>query len=341
MVMRYPPKSDVLSVEYAEDPFHVELRATPKKDFAVRKVTGTSLGALVGRSPWKTPFRAQCDLLGLCDEDLSREPAIIAGKVLEGVIFAACRDQGMIPAEELFAPREGDHDQWPSDFEDPDFAGHLDGVTADGQAVVEVKTTVRPEDWNGRIPEHYWLQASLYARCMGLDRIVFLVGMLTDEDRAHPASWNPEGNIYRFDVEVHPEIDALMDQARRVRQAVAQGAVLVTDDPRDRELAEYFQARQMGALDIADTAQELAIVDAQIDAVEDQNRDLYARQKMLRERLKTAMQASENNVVKANETTYKLTESERTSIDKGAMLLDGIDPDKYTVKTTVYTLKRS
>lgn len=83
----------------------------------------------MGLNPWITPFGAQCQMLGLNDRDLSQNRAVTTGVALEPRIIdylaAKHPDVGTIlPAESVFAPRKGDHEEWRSDWEDADFAGH-------------------------------------------------------------------------------------------------------------------------------------------------------------------------------------------------------------------------
>jgi hypothetical protein len=316
---------------------------TPPAERFVRKVSGTSLAEVVGLSPWATMFKGECKLLGLCDEDISTKPAVVAGKVLEDVIIEHCRHLGVVPASEVFEPRTGDHDEWPSDFDDPDFVGHLDGMTADGTKVVEVKTTGRPEDWAEGPPIHYWLQASLYAHFMGVEDIMFLVGVLTDEDRRNPLQWNPAGHVYKVEVKIHPQIEEYIKQARMIRSILTQNApiaIRASDDPRDKELMDYFQARQTTGPDLYDLASELATAENVIKAIEEEHKDLYERVKSLRESLKTAMTANNTENITTPAGGYKLVRSTRSSLSRSLMIEDGLDPDKYCTTTETYTLRR-
>lgn len=317
--------------------------ATPKESRFVRKVSGTSFAGIVGMSPWETPFRAQCKLLGLCDEDISGKPAVVAGKVLEEVIIEHCRHLGVVPASEVFEPRVGSHDEWSSDFDDPDFVGHLDGMMADGSAVVEVKTTGRPEDWAEGPPIHYWLQASLYAHFMGVEDIVFLVGVLTDEDRRNPMNWNPAGHVYRVNVKKHPDTENLIQYARSVHDYLVKSEmpfIVSTEDKKDQELIDYFLARLTEGPELFDAASELAEVENRIKTIEEENKELYDRAKALREIVKVAMQSSDREQITTATCTYKLLKTTRRTLDKALLIEDGLDPDRYSKTTESYTLRR-
>ena len=122
------------------------------------KITGTSISSVIGKNPWQTPFSSAVRMLRLFNEDISDKPSIHAGVVMEPKILDHF---GAVHGDEIFAVRSGDHETWASDFEDSIFGGHIDGLMPDG-AVVEVKTSSRPQDWDNAIPYHYHLQASLY-----------------------------------------------------------------------------------------------------------------------------------------------------------------------------------
>lgn len=316
---------------------------TPPSERFVRKVSGTSLAEVLGMSPWNTRFQGLCKLLGMCDEDISTKPAVVAGKVLEDVIIEHCRHLGVLPASEVFEPRVGDHDEWPSDFDDPDFVGHLDGMTADGRAVVEVKTTGRPEDWAEGPPIHYWLQASLYAYFMGVEDIMFLVGVLTDEDRKNPLEWNPEGHVYKIEVKRHPEIEDMIERARTTRRILVTAdnvAISASDAPKDRELMDYFQSRLATGPEMYDIAVELAESENKIKAIEEEYKELYEKVKTLRDNLKTAMASNYTDNITTPAGGYKLVKSTRNTLSRSLMIEDGLDPDRYCTTTETYTLRR-
>lgn len=329
--------------EYRILPEGISIITPPDKRF-VRKISGTSFAGIVGMSPWDTSFTAACKCFGMCDEDISGKPAVVAGKVLEEVIIEHCRHLGVVPASEVFEPRTGTHDEWPSDFDDPDFVGHLDGMMADGSAVVEVKTTGRPEDWSDGVPMHYWLQASLYAHFMGVDDIVFLVGILSDEDRRNPLNWDPAGHVYRVDVKKHPDTEKLIQQARSIHQAFLYSTEvpLMCDKnlASDRELMDYFRARLVAGGELFDMACELAEVENRIRDIEAEHKDLYDKAKTLRDSLKTAMASSERDQVTTQAGTYKLIKTTRRTLDKALLIEDGLDPDRYSKTTETFTLRR-
>ncbi|TQS78888.1 MAG: recombinase [Methanomethylophilus alvi] len=175
-----------------------------------KKISGTKLGPILGVSDLSTPFKVSLELAGIYPGD-PRNKYIDAGNALEPVIRDYVRKNaqsllpgilGIPPSEQLTVeepvPREKcgyDH------FHDSKvFGGLVDGYIGYGgrrQAVLEIKTSGNRPKWldsEGKvsvIPETYMLQAGLYAQLSGLDRIVFAVGFLEDQDYDRPGNWVP------------------------------------------------------------------------------------------------------------------------------------------------------
>jgi len=49
-------------------------------------------------------------------------------------------------------------------------------------AVIEIKTTKRVEDWQDGAPDHYALQAALYAYLLGVDNVIMVCAFLEEGD---------------------------------------------------------------------------------------------------------------------------------------------------------------
>lgn len=206
------------------------------------KVTGTSISAVIGKNPWQTPFSSAVRMMRLFNEDISDKPAIHAGVVIEPKILDHF---GAIHGDEIFAVRSGDHETWASDFDDPIFGGHIDGLMPDG-AIVEVKTSSRPQDWDGGVPYHYLLQASLYAHFLNTDRIVFLVGFTDRETLAYPESWVPtKDNCIRVDCGIADGFEDILGDARDFYESTVlkDTTPVPGDNPTDAMLVKYLDAQ--------------------------------------------------------------------------------------------------
>lgn len=318
----------------------------------VYHVTGTSIGALLGKSPWETPFTASAKMLGLWSEDLSNKPAVQTGKLLEerviDYVAAKHPDVGQfLTAGELFAPREGHHEDWESDFEDEDFHGHVDGIVSrDGQDyILEVKTVHRESlsSWVDGIPEHYLWQVYLYNHFITKqDRAYFAIGVVTSETYSNPYGWVPnKENCILIEVPIDMKMVAeTIEEVRRIRRSiVTERATLIADldDPRDRELMVHL----MDLSHVSDRLMEAAAiyedVMRRIDEAEAQLKPLRDEADTYKARIKDMMTAHSLNKC-AN-----LTLSSRTTevFDIAKARADGIDTKPYTTTKTIKTLMRS
>lgn len=300
------------------------------------KVSGTSLGAVAGMSPWDTPFTVACKLMGLFREDIGDKPAVRTGVVLESRILDFC---GAIPAEEIFVKREGDHDSWVSDFPDPDFAGHIDGMMPDGR-VAEVKTTNDLSQWQNGVPEHYWLQASLYSWFLA-DRtdISFLVGVVDSETYKDPYSWKAEGNVFRFDVPIHPKTGRIIEFARFWRHNLCESLTTPEPDLTDPRDARVFnELNNMTMTDdelrklLADIEKAQDELDAYDSAVADIRKELDEKKNTLKNQMVM------RNIKNLDTGTMKATVSEqkRDSFDLAKARADGLAgiDDYISIKTS-------
>lgn len=306
----------------------------------VGKLTGTQISAIVGRNPWQTPFSVATRLLRLYDEDIDDEPKIRAGKVLEPVVLNYCKTHGLPlkRADEIFPERTGSHEDWEQDFNDDVFGGHIDALAEDG-AIVECKTTSSPEVWmRGEIPEHYWLQASLYAKFFKTDKIHFTVGFLSPEDVANPYKFVPTAdNVKVYTVGLHPKIDEYMEQARQwYGDYILKNKTPVPDmkNPIDARIVQVLDVQIMNAVEIGKLMDEYESLLEKIDSLN----ELKKKADNIKDGLMVYMKTHNLNLRTAT-ATYKYVETSRTVADTDSMKKDGIY-DKYTKESVSKSIKR-
>lgn len=207
------------------------------------KVTGTYISGILNQNPWQTPFSVAARMLRLFNEDISDKPSVHAGIVMEPKILDYI---GALHGDEIFEKRAGEHETWVSDFEDPIFGGHIDGLMPDG-SLVEIKTSSRPQDWDGKIPIHYHMQASLYAHFLDTDRIVFGVGFTDRETLSNPEGWVPDKtNTIKVETTVMDGFDGMLEEAERIyRDTVLKDRTPVPDmsNPIDAQIVAYLDAQ--------------------------------------------------------------------------------------------------
>jgi hypothetical protein len=238
-------------------------------------IGGTMLSALCGASAFSTPFKAECEMLGIYSEP--ENPAMILGRTMESHIIAEYeRTYGK--KVRIFPAIEGDYSSWLPHFtaEGGTFSAHVDGMTDNNSTIVEVKTTTKPALWvtdEGKpdVPWGYYIQASLYAWIANATKITYLVGIID------PRAYQTPEEVAEFQLMVlHVEPmhiadpDAFHDCLVRGRNAFDRLADTGTtripnlDNPHDRAvLRELFHAE----------ADDIAII-AKLSRMESLKRDI-------------------------------------------------------------------
>ena len=324
---------------------HVETDGTVKN-----KITGTNLGALLGLSPFTTPFQAACAMLGVGREILDGKQSVELGKYLEDKLIDYCanvhQDIGtFLKAEEVFGKREGDHDDWSSDWEDEHFAGHLDGVVVadDGNYVLEVKTTSNIAAWEDGVPQHYALQVALYNHFMyHQPKAYVILGIVDDETRKDVSKWTPsEDNVMLFSPDMTLiDMDEVIKAAREWYSAyIEQGITPEYDptNPRDVELWAHLTAISATSDEIQKDLDRLEVIRAELDDLSKRTGPLEEEEKALEGKIKDYMIGAHKLEIVSSSKLMRgvVTRSERTRIDKKLLLNAGIDPTPYTVTTVV------
>ncbi len=329
-------------------PFSIE-NGTVIAEPSDRKITGTTLSTLVGKSPWGTPFSTACRMLRVYNDDISDKPAVKAGTILEHVIVDHVNERfgtGVFKGDDLYGSQPDDYNAWKSHFDDPDFAGHLDGALAD-VTIVEVKTGGRPSYWVGNvgnttIPENYHIQASLYARMTGVEEILFIFGHVKPEDRANPYKWEPKDNIYMFEVELHPDIDEYIDIGREFRaEYTTQGKTPKAESNPANKEAYKIDSEILDVLKVQiDTSEQLRLA----KLIADRNAELNSLTKEIKdakEKLRLASGYTETGLLdlKTADGGYAVSVSTRRTqrVDNDALKRDGIYDD-YLMESSYHTV---
>lgn len=316
-----------------------------------RKVTGTAMGGILGCSPWSSPFQVACNLLGLADKDISDRPAVIAGQVCEEPIIRYAGEAypqygEFIPAREIFGKKEGSHEQWPSDFDDEIFAGHVDGIVEDadgGDHILEIKTSGNMDMWENGVPEHYFWQVALYNQFVAKSDVAYVVlGVMDQDGLKDPQHWIPsEDNVTLFKLDMDMDaVEAKLEEVRQWYREFIDEGITPPYDPDNRGDRELF-ARLSGLVDDEDSIESLlseyAAAKNRIAEHESRIRDVYDTADALKDRIKDWMDVHQEGILMTPDGKWKAQLTERTStvLDEKSMMADGIDLSKYrTVKTT-------
>ena len=337
------------------NPYTIEGNHIRITDGVPHKVSGTSMAGILGCSPWSSPFQVACNLLGLAREDISNKPAVKVGIALEGQIISYADKTyttigSFYPAEAIYEKRAGDHDSWVSDFEDEYFAGHVDGIvmTADGEDyILEIKTSGNMDSWLEGVPEYYQLQVSLYNHFITKkDKAYVVLGIVSDSTYKDYHSWVPNENtvgLFELDID-QEEFAKTLDKVREWYDEYIRNGVTPDYDPENSGDVEMYN-HLVSLSETVETMQTLvdkySEVTAEIDNIESENKDKYDTQAELKEQIKDYMNAHNLTALTGPTTgcTAKMSITDKTKLDELAMEKDGIDLDKYRVKSITKTLR--
>jgi len=230
-----------------------------------KKISGTKLGPILGMSDLVSPFKVACELAGLYPGDKANK-YIDAGNILEPVIRNYVRqhaadllpsalgvaDSTLVIVEEPVAKETCGYDHF---HDNRVFGGLVDGYLAyDGnrQAILEIKTAHDKGRWldaDGQVsivPESYMMQAGLYAQLSGLNRIVFAVAFLEDDDYARPGTWIPTPANTFLVPKVRPNMTKPMADAEQwYHDYIDTGETPVWTEA-DAEVLKYLRAYKPG-----------------------------------------------------------------------------------------------
>lgn len=182
--------------KYSEDSKHIVLDKKPSR---FKYITGTRFASCLGLNPYSTPFQIWCECTRLVTPPFEETIYTKAGRTIEPKQreYISKKFPNIVSPEDYFG-EIFDKVRW-NFFKDEDkpFAGCWDAVSTkdnhrDIAMVVEFKTASDPRKWNNnQIPVYYLLQGGLYAKLLGLDRVLFVASFLDKLDYAHPEDFVP------------------------------------------------------------------------------------------------------------------------------------------------------
>ncbi len=326
-----------------------------------KKMSGSTLAGIFGLSPFNTPFIQACNLMGICKEDLDGLPSIEAGKYLEEDIVAYLGerypDYGLfVPAKALFGKKEGEHDTWRSDFDDPWFSGNMDGMVFDDKTgmdlenpdgyVLEIKTTSKEDSWTNGVPDYYRVQVELYNHFLPhpKDKAYVAVSILDKEVLKDPSTWvGSDDNIFLFEMPIDDaEVQKKLDRAIEwYKQYVVAGRTPDFDlaNKKDRAMWEHLINITTPKGSVQNDIDRLEDLEEEIAEKEEAMKDLTAERETLRARVKDYMVTNKMAAMATSSHKFvaQISETKRTSIDRKLLEADGIDPAKYTVTKVIQT----
>ena len=312
---------------YSENNKSIELIEKPKR---FKYLTGTRFASALGLNPYSSPFQIWCECTKLVTPPFEETIYIKAGRIIEPLQreYVSKKFPNIVGPEEYFG-EIFEQVRW-NFFKDDDkpFAGCWDAVSTkdnhkDITMVVEFKTANDPRKWDKTIPIYYLLQGGLYAKLLGLDRVLFVASFLDKIDYAHPDQFVPsEENtimvvkkLNEIVVELDGEylsIDALFEKAKEFwHKYIETGISPEFNETKDKEYLDIIRSSKPindnSLEDLCDRAKEL---EQEIEQLK-QDSGLASKEKelkILEDSIKQGlMDALQDGETKASCKQYKLS----------------------------------
>lgn len=324
----------------------------PKK---TKKITGTRFATILGLNPWSTDFEMWCAITKTYEVPFEDTVYTLAGKAIEpkqakymeqsyGMDIIRPAD---VWGEDYFSKTWGDF------FPDnPHLGGMWDYLMKDEdgkvEAVLEMKTTKRVEDWQNDIPEYYALQAALYAYLYGVDNVIMVASFLDEKDYTDPESYQPNAtNTITAEFKVSERYPDFEDKIVQVEnwwtEHVDMGISPPYDEKKDAEILKALRTTTLSPeTDIKELLIEAEELKKELDEAHAGVADKETRYKQLSElikeyALKSFSESDKKVEVKGISLAWTVSRSETISVDKDALKADGL-LDKYSKKSEIYRM---
>nr|DAD71004.1 MAG TPA: Exonuclease [Siphoviridae sp. ct5d86] len=329
------------------------VKITPPKK--CKKITGTRFATILGLNPWSTEFEMWCAITKTYEKPFEDTIYTIAGKTIEpkqaeymeksyGMDIVRPSD---VWGENYFSKTYGDF-----------FPRHkhlggmwdylLKGEDGKVEAVLEMKTTKRVEDWENDIPDYYALQAALYAYLYGVDQVIMVASFLNDKDYDEPDQYVPNiNNTITVEFKVSERYPNFADTVAKVEQwwvdHVDTGVSPQYDEVKDADILKALRTNTVSDTDdISEIIKEAEILKAELDEIASKIDDKEKRLKVLNDFIKehamSKFRDGDKKVeIPGSKYTWTVSKTETTGIDKDLLSADGLI-DKYLKKTETYRM---
>lgn len=326
--------------------------APPKK---TKKITGTRFATILGLNPWSTAFEMWCAITKTYEKPFEDTIYTIAGKTIEPKQAAYMKKSY---AMDIITPT----DIWGKDYfnktwgdffpDSPHLGGMWDYLSQgeDGKvdAVLEMKTTKRAEDWENDVPEYYALQAALYAYLLGVDDVIMVASFLEENDYEDPKKFKPSvKNTIIVEFKVSERYPDFAEKVARVEKwwedHVDTGISPEYDEKKDAEILTALRTNTLTPeTDIEALVAEAEALKKELDEVAASTAEKEKRLKtindIIKEHAMSQFRDGDKKVeVKGSVYVWTVSRSETTGIDKDALKADGL-LDKYSKKSVQYRM---
>lgn len=303
------------------------IRITPPQ--RCKKITGTRFATILGLNPWSTDFEIFCAITKTYEKPFEDTIYTVAGKTIEP---KQARYMEQSYGMDIVRPS----DIWGEDYfnktwgdffpENKRLGGMWDylmkGEDGKTEAVLEMKTTKRAEDWQNDVPEYYALQAALYAYLYGVDDVIMVASFLDEKDYKDPAAYQPNAsNTITVEFKVSERYPDFADKVAAVEQwwtdYVDTGISPEYDEKKDAEILAALRTTSVDTnnSDIADIVKEAETLEKEISevnaSIKDKSDRLDALKKAIKEYAMKQFKDGDKKVeVKGNSYIFSVSKTE-------------------------------
>lgn len=336
-----------------------QIKIDPPKN--PKRITGTRLASILGLDRWNTPFKTWCAITRTYEEPFVDNVYTIAGKIIEPKIIDYLRKvyrMDIKTPEDIYG-KNYFKKTWGNFFPNIQvFGGMWDALYyEDGKlaGIIEIKTTKRVEDWIDGAPEHYAIQAALYAYLLGIDKVIMIVSFLEEPDYENPENFIPyAGNTIMDEFSVSERFPHFQRHIVRAlewwKKHVEGGISPVFDETKDKDILKELRKNTISAdTDIKTLINEGEILKDEINSlmatveekIKEKEKRLDIIKKQIREYcMKQFRDGDEKVTIMGQRYEWVLSKSVSTDIDKTALKKDGL-LEKYSKPKITYRFTQS
>ena len=346
---------------YSDNNKNIILEKEPSR---FKYLTGTRLASSLGLNPYSTPFQIWCECTRLVTPPFEETIYTKAGRTIEPKQreYVSKKFPNIVSPEEYFGEI---YEQVKWNFFNEDkkpFAGCWDAVSTkdnhkDITMVVEFKTASDPRKWDNTIPVYYELQGALYAKLLGLDRVLFVASFLDKLDYAHPEEFIPsEENtimivkkLKDIVIELNGEylsVDEVLEKAKEFwKNFVETGISPEFDEVKDKEYLDIIRtSKPLNDSSLEEICDKAMALVKEIDLLKEQS-GLSAKEKELKtleESIKKGlMENLKEGETKISCKQYSLNGSKKEKFNEKQFKEDNPSVyEKYLEESITYTLTK-
>lgn len=348
---------------------------SPPKKF--KYFTAGRFSKAIGVNYWGTPFQAWCEIVKCKVPAFEDNKYTIAGKLIEPKLIDYAREMVspyIRDPEQYFECEDAKREMNFEFFDDDLFGGMWDALAFDEPnvisstpvrpiAVIECKTTSRPQDWVNGVPDNYKAQGLLYAELLGVEDVYFPVAFLEPEDYDYPEEFEcTDENTRLYHVKrseepigVYDNIKEAMRYARDWWDTFIEDTLTSPefDEKKDAEylaLIRQCELSELGASQDDQDELELTLamlkdLDDEIEAIERDNQldQLKKQRKELNAKIQQFIKPMINEIEGKNSVdagSYVFTVSSTRKVDYDALKRDGLFEKYVTLDKAIRTKRK-